>query len=264
MPATLASVAAVAALHFVVIATGNYHVGRPGFPSNPARMVRIERAFEISTHEVTNAEFAAFVSATHYVTFAEKEHNALIFDPPLQEFRWREDKTAYWRFPNGRSRGGVENKMDHPVTCISYEDAIAYCRWANVRLPTLDEWEVAARAGTRSDFFFGSTEDQIQQYANIWHGNNHLKPDKADGYVLTSPVGRFKPNPWGLYDVYGNVFEFCTGKLNKPQSGMTVHARGGSWWCSNNACRAYNSFFIGSVNRRASFSNLGFRVVRDI
>ncbi len=148
------------------------------------------------------------------------------------------------------------------MTTISYAVAERYCNWAHVRLPTLDEWEVACRAGTSGDYFFGPDVNQIGKYANIWHGKNHLVSDTSDGYVTTSPVAKFLPNPWGLYDVYGNVFEFCSGHL--PTDGpKTRHARGGSWWCSANACCFFNSADIGKVNLHASFSNQGFRVVRD-
>lgn len=73
------------------------------------------------------------------ITDAEKKKDALVFEPGLEELRWKNDPTACWRFPNGISRGGIDDKMDHPVTCISYTDIIAYCQWAKVRLPTLDE-----------------------------------------------------------------------------------------------------------------------------
>jgi len=189
-------------------------------------------------------------------------HNAMVFQPGLKEFEWMEDSTAYWRYPNGISRGGIGKKMDHPVTCISYSDILAYCKWAGVRLPSLQEWEIACRAGSDSDYFFGNNRNKIKQYANIWHGRNHLTPDSSDGYMYTSPVASFLPNARGLFDMYGNVFEFCTGKLKESQSNTVVHARGGSWWCSKNACSFFNSYDIGRVNIHASFSNQGFRVVR--
>ena len=130
-------------------------------------------------------------------------------------------------------------------------------------MPTLDEWEAAARAGTTTDYFWGGDRAKIGLYANVWHGRDHLKPDLADGYMTTSPVASFRPNPIGLYDVYGNVFEFCTGRLLGDRSNRRVHARGGSWWCSANACCFFNSADVGSVDRHASFSNQGFRVARD-
>lgn len=252
---------ALSTLTFVAVPAGQYQVGKAGSLVNPLRLVKVG-AFEIATTETTNKEFAEFVAATHYKTDAERLHNAAVFEPGLKEFRWLEDRTAYWRFPNGVKRGGIVGKDDHPVTCISYRDVLAYCKWADVRLPTLDEWEVACRAGTKTDYFWGRDGSKIGEYANIWHGRTHLKPDNLDGYQYTSPVGKFKPNPLGLYDIYGNVFEFCSGHLTRDKSAKTAHARGGSWWCSKNACCFFNSADIGSVNQAASFSNQGFRVAR--
>jgi len=246
---------------FVAVPAGKYRLGMAGMLDNPPRIVELA-SFEIEIYDVTNAEFTTFVRSTGYVTDAEKQHNAMVFVPPMPEFRWSLDPTASWRFPNGRKLGGIEGKMSHPVTTISFRDASAYCKWAGVRLPTLDEWEAACRAGTTTKFFFGEDEKLIGQYANIWHGRDHLKPDYSDGFMYTSPVGTFKPNPFGLYDMYGNVFQFCTGHLHGDRTSAIVHARGGSWWCSKNACCFYNSADIGSVNIRASFSNQGFRVVK--
>ncbi|MBX3117575.1 MAG: SUMF1/EgtB/PvdO family nonheme iron enzyme [Fimbriimonadaceae bacterium] len=246
---------------FVAVKAGKYTVGDTIRLDNFKRTVTL-KAFEIARYETTNSEFEAFVKATKYVTDAERKHDAMVFDPPMEEFRWTQDKTAFWRFPNGKARGGIGDKMDHPVTCISYHDAQEYCKWAGVRLPTLDEWEVASRAGAKTDFFFGKENTEIGQYANVWHGRDHTKPDLSDGYMYTSPVGKFKPNPWGLYDIYGNVFEFCSGRVESDTSERSVHARGGSWWCSKNACNFFNSVDIGKMDIRASFSNQGFRVVK--
>jgi sulfatase modifying factor 1 len=248
---------------FVAVPAGRYEVGKADHLVNYERFVTL-KAFEIAKFDTTNAEFAAFVHATGYVTDAEKYHNAMVFRPPLKEFVWIEDHSASWHFPNGKSCGGISGKMDHPVTTISFNDATAYCTWAGVRLPTLDEWEVASRAGAKTDYFFGSEEKLIGKYANIWHGRDHLKPDFSDGYMYTSPVGKFLPNPLGLYDVYGNVFQFCSGRLSSDRSPRTRHARGGSWWCSKNACCFFNSVDIGSVDYKASFSNQGFRVAKDV
>lgn len=248
---------------FVTVPKGVYEVGIKEDARNPLRKAKVD-TFYIAAYETTNRQFAAFVAATGYVTDAEKRHNALVFEPPLDEFRWKSDSTAYWRYPNGKSRGGITNRMDHPVTCISFHDVQAYCTWAGVRLPTLEEWEIACRAGTRTNYFFGNNSQQIKPYANIWYGHDHKKADYTDGYMTTSPVGHFKPNPWGLYDTYGNVFEFCSGKVSSSQRSSLVHARGGSWWCSGNSCHAFNSYMIGQVNNRASFSNQGFRVVKSI
>jgi sulfatase modifying factor 1 len=246
---------------FILVPRGQYTIGKKSFPQNPFRKVRVD-SFWIAVYETTNSQFAEFVSATSYVTDAEKKHNAMVFQPGLEEFRWIKDSTAYWRFPNGVSRGGIENKMNHPVTCISYEDILAYCKWASVRLPTLEEWEIACRAGSTTDYFFGVDDKKISIYANIWHGHDHMHADNSDGYMYTAPVGSFAPNPWGLFDVYGNVFEFCSGKIKTSESKTVAHARGGSWWCSKRACHFFNSFDIGSVNKHASFSNQGFRTAK--
>ncbi|QJB40236.1 SUMF1/EgtB/PvdO family nonheme iron enzyme [Chitinophaga oryzae] len=247
---------------FVHVAAGDYSLGREGYINNPQRTVHTN-GFDIAATELTNAEFEKFVQATGYVTDAERRKNALVFTPGLREFRWLEDSTACWRYPNGITRGGIEDKMDHPVTAISYRDAVAYCDWAGVRLPTLDEWEIASRAGAATTYFWGNEMTPLSAYANIWKGRDHLQADSTDGYMYTSPVASFKPNPWGLYDVYGNVFEYCEGRLPTDKAGSrAVHARGGSWWCSKNSCSFFNSVDIGSVKRGASFSNLGFRVVK--
>ena len=247
---------------FICIPGGSYKVGLKGNIENPLRTVMVDR-FYIASTELTNAEFDTFIKATGYRTEAERFRNAQVFEPGLEEFRWITDSTASWRYPNGITRGGIEHKMDHPVTTISYTDAIAYCKWAGVRLPTLNEWEIAARAGSASLYFDTVTSENIALYANIWQGRNHLIADSSDGYLYTAHVASFRPNSRGLYDVLGNVFEFCSGSLPRDKGRKVAHARGGSWWCSKNACNFFNVVDIGSVNPHASFSNLGFRVVKQ-
>jgi sulfatase modifying factor 1 len=247
--------------HFVKIPSGIYQLGEKGHAINPLHTAQLS-SFYISKYEVTNAEFDAFIKATGYATIAEKVHNAMVFEPPLEEFEWMQDSTAYWRFPNGKSRGGIGNKMDHPVTCICFTDILAYCEWAGVRLPTLDEWEAASRAGAATRFFFGKTSSNIGRYANIWHGYDHRKTDKGDAWMYTSPVGSFAPNAWGLYDMYGNLFEYCSDRISSlKEKNELAMARGGSWWCSTDACSFFNSVDIGRNDKMASFSNQGFRVV---
>ncbi|GEM_PF-142459 len=246
---------------FVQITQGEYTIGEENHPINPVRKVTLP-AFEISKYEVTNAEFMAFVKATGYVTDAEKKHNASVFRVGLDEFEWINDSSANWRFPNGLTKGGILDKMNHPVTCISYADAEAYCNWADVHLPTFEQWEVAARGGSNSVFFFGNDSTKIHEYANIWKGKNHFNASPNDSFQLTAPVGSYIPNPYALFDIYGNVFEFCSNKPNAfNQFEDIVVTRGGSWWCSTNSCNYFNSVDIGRVNRHASFSNNGFRVV---
>lgn len=248
---------------YVTIAGGDYTLGEKGHMVNPLHTASVKQ-FQIGRYEITNKQFEQFVKYTGYITLAEQNKNAFVFKPGLDEFEWIQDSTANWRFPNGVKAGGIENKMDHPVTCISFIDAQAYCTWADVRLPTIEEWEIASRAGEyTSRYFFGDSTDVISKYANIWHGKTHLMADTGDEYMTTSPVGTYKPNAFGMYDIYGNVFEFCS---NTPEAfseyNNVTATRGGSWWCSVYACGFFNSADIGRVQQEASFSNNGFRVVR--
>ncbi len=247
---------------FVTIDGGIYSIGEKGHSTNPFRTIEI-KSFQISRYEITNQQFNEFVKNTGYITIAEKNKDAFVFRLGLDEFEWIQDTTANWRFPNGISEGGIENKMNHPVTCISFIDALAYCNWANVRLPTIEEWEIASLGGKNNQkYFFGDSLKKIYDYANIWHGKTHLMKYKDEDYITTSPVGIFRPNSIGIYDIYGNVFEFCSN-VPKPFKiyKNIASTRGGSWWCSYYACGFFNSIDIGRVQKEASFSNNGFRVV---
>jgi formylglycine-generating enzyme len=253
-----------AQINYVTIPKGVYQLGQKGHYTNPLHSAAVD-SFKISTTEITNAEFEKFILATNYKTDAEKHKNARVFKPGLAEFTWLDDSTAYWRFPNGTLRGGIESKMQHPVTCISYRDALAFCKWLEVRLPTLDEWEIASRCGANTTFAWGNNRDSLGLYANIWHGTNHLTADTSDGFMYTSPVASFAPNAWGLYDMYGNLFELCAGNTKRYKHyKQIVHARGGSWWCSAKSCSYFNSVDIGRVSKYASFSNQGFRVAKSL
>lgn len=258
----LQQAAAQADSGFARIPAGTYTIGQQGHQLNPLRKVTVA-AYRIATTEITNTQFEQFITATHYRTDAERMKNAMVFEPGLEEFQWLQDSTANWRYPNGKSRGGIEDKGRYPVTTISYADIHAYCTWAKVRLPSFEEWEIASRAGSHDPYFWGTDKEQIKDYANIWYGRNHLLADSTDGYRYTAPVASFRPNAYGLYDVYGNVFEFCEGRLKTDRKNSKIaHARGGSWWCSKNACSFFNSVDIGRVSPHASFSNQGFRVVQ--
>ena len=248
---------------FVSVSHGIYQIGEKGHSINPIRKVEIQ-SFEISRYEITNKQFKQFIESTDYITLAEKNKDAFVFRIGLAEFEWIKDSTANWMYPNGISQGGIEDKMNHPVTCISFVDAEAYCKWTQVRLPTMEEWEVASRGNNFSNpHYFGDSLILIYNHANIWHGKTHLMEYSNEDYITTSPVGSFVANPFGIYDIYGNVFEFCSNipPAFKDFKNVAV-TRGGSWWCSFNACGFFNSVDIGRVKKEASFSNNGFRVVR--
>jgi len=247
---------------YVTITDGVYSVGEQDNSMNPFREVSLN-SFTISKYELTNKEFETFVKATNYITDAEKYKDALVLDLSLPEYEWKEDPTANWRFPQGVSRGGIETKMNHPVTTISFNDAMVYCNWANVRLPLLAEWEVASSGDDNNKHFFKGKLEDIHQYANIWKGKTHQEISNLEKHIFTAPVGSYSPNQKGLYDVYGNVFELC---LDVPEYikeyKHLAASRGGSWWCSFNSCNYFNSHDVGRVNKQASFSNVGFRVVK--
>lgn len=261
-----AIVAGKNAHRFILIPAGDHALGGQKSPPrrNPPRHVHLA-AFAIAEAETTNAQFAAFVAATGYVTDAERTGFGKVAVEGMDEWAWDQVKGAHWRRPMGGRGPGWEDLRDHPVTQISGADAEAYCRWlgGGARLPTWEEWEAAARAGTGTLYPWGQKFDPTK--ANIWNGRTHLKNTREDGFLYTAPVKSFPPNAWGLYDVIGNVFEYCAGLPPDAEPGdedRLVAGRGGSWWCSADTCSSYNLVDIGRMDRHGSLSNQGFRVAR--
>ncbi|WP_395740312.1 formylglycine-generating enzyme family protein [Prosthecobacter sp.] len=247
---------------FILIPAGEHALGGQKSTRNPPRHVRLA-AFGIAEAETTNAQFAAFVAATHYVTDAERTGFGKVAVEGMEEWAWDQVKGAHWRKPMGGRGPGWEEIPNHPVTQISGVDAQAYCQWLGARLPTLEEWEAAARAGTGTLYPWGQEFDPKQ--ANIWNGESHLKNTLEDTFRYTAPVKSFPPNAWGLYDVIGNVFEYCSGLPPDAEAGdeqRLVAGRGGSWWCSAGTCSFYNLVDIGRMDRHGSLSNQGFRVAK--
>lgn len=246
----------------IAIPAGEYQLGVDGNLYNPQHKIKIE-SFRISDAETTNAQFAAFVRATGYVTDAEKRGFGKIFREGMDEWVWTNCEGANWRMPFGPQSTKATEQPDHPVTQISGGDAEAYCKWVGGRLPTLDEWEVAARAGSAARWPWGAKF--LPGRANIWNGKTHQKEVKGDGFLYTAPVRSFPPNAWGLYDVIGNVFEYCSNvplPLNGSRDRLSS-ARGGSWWCSEKTCDSFNLEVIGRMDKHGSLANQGFRVVFD-
>jgi formylglycine-generating enzyme required for sulfatase activity len=194
----------------------------------PARAVAVE-GFSIARTTVTNAEYAAFVAATGYVTVAERPLDpadfpgapaenlapgAMVFvgTPGPVDLRhlsqwWRWTPGACWRHPEGPT-SDLTGRADHPVVCVAHDDAEAYARWAGARLPTEAEWEYAARGGLDgATYAWGDRpEGPRQRRANYWHGQFPWRPQK--GYGATVPVGSYPPNGYGLLEMTGNVWEW--------------------------------------------------------
>ena len=247
----------------VHISAGRHSLGSSDHPLNRPHTFKTLGYF-IADCETTNAQFAAFVAATHYQTRAERNGWSLVGGEGSAEWEWKRMDGANWKHPFGPSGPDAVKLPDHPVTQICGEDARAYCRWVGGRLPTLDEWETAARAGAKTAYPWG--KNFLPNRANTWNGTSHLKNTREDGFILTAPVRRYPPNAWGLYDVIGNVFEYCEGQppwMTTAESTRRVCGRGGSWWCSSHCCHFHNLLDIGSMIKTASLPNQGFRIVFD-
>ncbi len=262
-PAEAAWIAGPNGHRLVTVAAGPYRLGEKGHPINPAHVARLA-AYQISDAETTNAQFAAFVASTGYVTDAEKRGFGKVFREGMPDWIWNSMKGASWRNPFGAAGAEASDKPNDPVTQISGSDAEAYCQWVGGRLPTLDEWEAAARAGKTTRFPWGT--EIGKGHANIWNGKTHLAEGGGDGFTYVAPVRSYPPNAWGLYDVIGNVFEYCSDlpAVYRGREKALIAGRGGSWWCSQGTCSYFNLVDIGSMDRHGSLANQGFRVVFDV
>jgi formylglycine-generating enzyme len=258
----------------VLIAGGSFLMGTDeGFPfEGPAHEVSL-KPFWMDTHEVTVAEFARFIAATGYQTEAEKDGWSSAFDAEAGE--WRKLSAADWHHPDGLAR---ESAAQEPVTQISWNDAVAYAAWAGKRLPTEAEWEYAARGGlAEKRYAWGDDLKPGGKYlANWWQGEFPRRNTAEDGYAGRAAVGRFPPNGYGLYDMTGNVWEWCSDWFGKsyyhtapgdnpqgPATGKQRVIRGGSWTCSENYCQGFRVAARSHADSDTGLNNLGFRCVQD-
>ncbi len=272
--------------------------------AKPVHLVYVD-GFWMDKHEVTNAQFEKFVKETKYVTVAERKPDpkdfpgvpaeklvagSAVFTPPARVDNlnnhlqwWKYVEGAHWRQPEGPG-SNLKGRENHPAVHISYEDAVAYCKWAGKRLPTEAEWEFAARGGLdRKPFVWG---DKLQVdgkwMANIWQGKFPIENKEEDGFKATAPVGSFPPNGYGLHDMSGNVWEWChdwylpdyyeKSPEKNPQGPDSSHDplepgipkrvhRGGSFLCSDLYCIRYLPGGRGKGALDSGTSNLGFRSV---
>jgi sulfatase modifying factor 1 len=258
----------------VLIKGGAFLMGTTdGLPvEGPVHEVAV-KSFHIDAHEVTVAQFAEFINATGYKTEAEQAGWSGVFD--VQASAWEKVDGANWQHPEGPSSTASANE---PVTQVSWNDATAYAKWAGKRLPTEAEFEDAERGGlVGKKYAWGDELTPDGKYrANWWQGVFPARNLGTDGFIGRAVVGSFPANGYGLYDITGNVWEWCAdwyGEIyyrasprNNPQgptSGEDRVIRGGSWLCSDNYCTGYRVAARNHTAPDTGLNNLGFRCVRD-
>jgi formylglycine-generating enzyme required for sulfatase activity len=285
---------------------GTFEMGSDEFSdTRPVHPVSIN-GFWMDEHEVTNAQFAAFVKATGYKTVAEQPLDpanypdvpadqlvpgSAVFTPPPAEVSltnplvwWKYVPGASWQRPNGPN-SSIKGHENEPVVHVSYDDAVAYARWAGKRLPTEAEWEFAARGGaTNQTYYWGNDLKPGGKWvANIHQGHFPDKNTQEDGYTGTAPVKSYPANPFGLYDMEGNVWEWCqdfyrpdyysNSSKSNPQGPEDSYdpdepgavkrvQRGGSFLCSDQYCIRYKAGSRGKGEVSSGSNNLGFRCVK--
>ncbi|MGA2257530.1 MAG: SUMF1/EgtB/PvdO family nonheme iron enzyme [Thermoguttaceae bacterium] len=246
---------------------------------HPQHRVRITRPFYLGTYHVTRGQFRKFVEDTGYKTDAENGN-------PKGGYGWNPDKKAYdfsekysWR------NTGFEQTDQHPVVNVTWNDAVAFCKGLSrkedktYRLPTEAEWEYACRAGTTTRYYSGDDPETLAKVGNVADATHRAKFPKqlntikaSDGYVFTSPVGSFKPNTFGLYDMHGNARQWCADWYGEnyydkspaddptgPDSGVGRVIRGSSW---NNGPDSARSALRNGNSPDYRLHITGFRVAR--
>lgn len=266
------------------------HFGE-GYPldgETPVHEVRL-RPFRLDATAVTNAAFAAFVEATGYVTEAERFGVSAVFHSAFRGDRrdvvgaaagapwWPAVRGACRRHPEGPA-SDAGDRPDHPVVHVSWNDAQAYCAWAGERLPTEAEWEYAARGGLDGRRFVWGDElrPDGRWMLNIWQGAFPTHDTAEDGFSTTAPVRTFEPNGYGLWQMSGNVWEWCADWFSAgyyrrspaadpagPDTGEQRVMRGGSCLCHHSYCHRYRVAARSSNTPESTSGNLGFRCAGD-
>ncbi|MCM3596147.1 formylglycine-generating enzyme family protein [Metabacillus idriensis] len=280
----------------VLLDGGSFIMGsdsKEGFSKDgegPAREV-ILSPFYIDIYAVTNKQFKQFVHETGYITAAELYGWSFVFDQFLSEEAlaakpervpglpwWAAVYGASWKQPEGPG-SFIENRLDHPAVHVSWKDAQSYCIWAGKRLPTEAEWEYAARGNLKQKRYAWGDELLIdgKHQCNIWQGVFPDKNTARNGYIGTTPVHAYTPNGFGLYNVCGNVWEWCADWFSRayhiesstfnptgPAVGQAKSMRGGSYLCHNSYCNRYRVAARSSNSPDSSSGNIGFRCAADV
>ncbi|MFV1884279.1 MAG: formylglycine-generating enzyme family protein [Balneola sp.] len=307
----------------VLIPEGIFTMGGKSEQAGPDEFPRhtvMVSSFFLDKDEVTNAEFQEFVEATGYVTTAEQaidweemkkqlpaevvkpadsllQPGSLVFSKtdqpvslnnPAQWWKWTIG--ANWRQPEGPG-SSIENRLNHPVVHVSWDDANAYAKWAGKRLPTEAEWEWAASGGLKdAKYPWGNGSiDEAYIVSNFWQGEFPYNNLKMDGFEGAAPVQSFSPNGFGLYDMAGNVWEWCSdkyradayeanytsGMVSNPTGPMVSYdpnepfvekyvIRGGSFLCNDSYCSGYRVSRRMRASRDSGYNHTGFRLATSI
>lgn len=278
----------------IMLAGGTFRMGsndalaRPADGEGPVRPVTLA-PFWMDRYAVSNADFAGFVAATGYVTVAERQGWSFVFGgllpddfPPTRGVAgapwWRLVEGADWRHPEG-PHSHLDQRSNHPVVHVAWHDAAAYAAWAGKRLPAEAEWEFAARGGLDAMRFpWGDdlTPDG-EHRMNVWQGVFPTVNTAEDGWCGTCPVDAFPPNGHGLYNMTGNVWEWCadwfdthwhrTAPRVNPQGppyGQARVMKGGSYLCHISYCARYRPAARTGSSPDSTTGHTGFRCARDV
>jgi len=256
----------------------------------PVRRVTVD-PFWMDTYAVRNRDFSAFVAETQYITEAESIGWSFVFAGDLPKEMdhtsavavhgtewWRVIEGASWQHPEGPG-SDITMRSNYPVVQVSWNDVVAFAKWAGKRLPTEAEWEFAARGGLEQMTYPWGNEltPNGKHLCNIWQGEFPTTNTAEDGYTATCPVDAFPPNGYGLYGMTGNTWEWIADWFHAtyhqhatrhnpigPQQGTARVMRGGSYLCHRSYCNRYRVAARSYNTPDSATTNIGFRCVRDV